>query len=234
MTSTSNVQARPSGLVTGAFIGAGAATALAGAVLAFGVQPATDISDDMWRYPWSSGGAFVAFSIFSAAIHGLVIAGLVAFRRSGVAGRSRAATVGVALAIAGTALLAVGELASIPIRDAKVDDTGAAIVGALFGVAGIASMVGFLLTGRATLRAGVWHGWRRFTPLAVGISLIAMTVVTMPFPTALHGMVGVYGLCLLAMAIALHTEPTPAIDPGLVTAGIPGVEPGTGMSTSVR
>jgi hypothetical protein len=36
-----------------------------------------------------------------------------------------------------------------------------------------------------------------------------MTVVTTPFPKALHGMVGGYGLCLLAMAIALYTDPTP-------------------------
>jgi hypothetical protein len=225
MVPTTNVQARSTGPATVAFIGAGAATAIAGAVLLFGLQPATDLSDDMWRYPWSSSAAFVAFSIFSAAIHGLVVTGLVAFGRSGAAGRSRAATSGVALAIAGTALLLVGELASIPIRDADVDDTGAMIVGAIFGVASIASTVGFLLAGRATLRAGVWHGWRRFTPLATGLWLVVLTPLGLAAPTLLHGGVGVYGLCLLAMAIALHTEPTPAVDSDPVAAGIPGVEP---------
>jgi hypothetical protein len=193
------------------FMVAGAATAVAGAVLFFGMQPSTDLSDDMWRYPWESSGAFVAFSLFSAALHALVAVGIVAFGRSGAAGRSRAATRGVALAVAGAALLLVGELASIPIRDAETSDTSAGIVGGgVFGVAGTLSTIGFLVLGWATLRAGVWHDWRRYTPLATGIWLIAMSVVTTPFPTALHGMVGVYGLCLLGMAAALYTDPAPA------------------------
>lgn len=197
------------------FMGAGAATAVAGAVLLFGIQPSTDLSDDMWRYPWSSSGAFVAFSVFSAALHALVAVGILAFGRSGAAGRSRAATSGVALAVAGTALLLVGELVSIPIREAEIDDTSAAIVGAVFGIASILSAIGFLVLGRATLRAGVWHDWRRYTPLVAGIWTSVITVFGLPFPKALHGMVGVYGLCLLAMAIALYTDPVPAGSPGV-------------------
>jgi hypothetical protein len=193
------------------FIGAAAATAIAGAVLQFGLQPATDLSDDMWRYPWSDSGAFVAFSLFSALLHALVIVGLIAFGRSGAAGRSRAASSGVALAVAGTALLLVGELASIPIRNAGIDDTSAAIVGAIFGLASIASTIGFLVTGRATLRAGVWRDWRRFTPLAVGIWLTALTLLSLAVPKVLHGGVGLYGLCLLAMATALYTQPAPGM-----------------------
>ena len=163
------------------FTVAAAATAVAGAVLAFGVQPSTDITDDMWRYPWESSGAFVAFSLFSATLHGFVAVGLLAFGRSGAAGRSRAATKRRGARRRGTVLLLVGELASIPIRNAETSDTTAGIVGGgVFGVAGILSTIGFLVLGWATLRADVWHGWRRFTPLAVGISLIAMSVVTVP------------------------------------------------------
>jgi hypothetical protein len=194
---------------------AAAATAVAGAVLQFGLQPAADISDDMWRYPWSSSGAFVAFSVFSATIHGLVAFGVLAFGRSGVAGRSRAATVGVALAVAGTLLLLVGELASIPIRNAQVSDTSAGIVGGVFGLASILSAVGFLLAGRATLRAGVWHDWRRFTPLVTGIWTSALVVIAPALTKALHGGVGLYGVCLLAMAIALYTEPHAQRNPKL-------------------
>jgi hypothetical protein len=194
---------------------AAAATAVAGAVLQFGLQPAADISDDMWRYPWSSSGAFVAFSVVSATIHGLVAFGVLAFGRSGVAGRSRAATVGVALAVAGTLLLLVGELASIPIRNAEVSDTSAGIVGGVFGLASILSAVGFLLAGRATLRAGVWHDWRRFTPLVTGIWTSALVVIAPALTKALHGGVGLYGVCLLAMAIALYTEPHTQRDPKL-------------------
>ena len=211
MVPASNVQARLKSPATVAFIAAGAGIAVAGAVLAFGIQPNTDISVDMWRYPWSSSGAFVAFSVFTAALHSLIIVGLVAFGRSGAAGRSRAATRGVALAVAGTALLVVGELASIPIRDAKVDDTSAAIVGGVFGLASIALMVGFLVAGRATLRAGRWHGWRRFTPLATGLWLVVLIPVSTAAPTLLHGGVGVYGACLLAMAVALYTDTAPAV-----------------------
>jgi hypothetical protein len=194
------------------FMVAGAATAVAGAVLFFGMQPATELSDEMWRYPWESSGAFVAFSIFSAFLHALVAVGIMAFGRSGAGGRSRATTTGVGLTVAGTALLLAGELLSIPIRDAQVADTSATVVGAVFGVGGTLSLIGFLLLGRATLRAGVWSGWRRFTPLATGVWLIVMTVLGAR--TLLHGMVGVYGLCLLAIAVALYTGPTPAADGG--------------------
>lgn len=204
------------------FMVAAAATAVAGAVLAFGVQPSTDISDDMWRYPWESSGAFVAFSLLSATLHGFVAIGLLAFGRSGAAGRSRASRIGVALVVAGTIGLLVGELASIPIRNAETSDTSAGIVGGgIFGLAGALSTIGFLVLGWATLRADVWHDWRRFTPLAVGMSLVAMTVVTAAFPTALHGMVGVYGLCLLAMSAALYTDPTPAPGPGAAATRVP-------------
>jgi hypothetical protein len=190
------------------FMVAGAATAVAGAVLFFGMQPATDLSDEMWRYPWESSSAFVAFSLFSASLHALVAIGIVAFGRSGAAGRSRAASRGVALAVAGTALLLVSELMSILIRDARTDDLSATIVGAAFGVGGILSLIGFLVLGRATLRAGVWHDWRRFTPLATGVWLCVMAVLARP--TVLHGMVGVYGLSLLTIAVALYTDPTPS------------------------
>jgi hypothetical protein len=211
MVTSNDSQIRRTRRAATAFICAAAATAVAGAVLQFGLQPATELSDDMWRYPWSSSGAFVAFSLFSALLHGLVIVGLVAFGRSGAAGRSRAAYSGVALAVTGTALLLVGELASIPIRNAETDDTSAGIVGAIFGLASIASTVGFLVIGRTTLRAGVWHDWRRFTPLATGIWLAALTPLSLAAPQALHGGVGLYGLCLLAMATALYTYPAPNI-----------------------
>jgi hypothetical protein len=208
MAPTNNAQIRRIRTAAAAFIGGAAATAVAGAVVQFGVQPSTDISDDMWRYPWSSSGAFVAFSLFSAVLHGLVAVGVLAFGRSGAAGRSRAATGGVALAVTGTVLLLAGELASIPIRQAEFDASSAGIVGAVFGLASILSAIGFLLTGWATLRSGVWHDWRRFTPLVTGIWTTAL--VGLAFTKALPGSVGIYGVCLLAMAIALYTDAHPA------------------------
>lgn len=205
MDPTEDIHIRQTRQAAVAFIVAAAATAVAGAVLLFGLQPRTDLSEEVWRYPWESSGAFVVFSIFSAGLHALVAAGVVAFGRSGAAGRSRLATWGVKLAVAGTTLLLAGELLSIAVRNAASNDTSATIVGAVFGVAGTLSTVGFLVLGWATLRADVWQGWRRFTPLAPGVWLTAMAFLATP--TRLHGMVGVYGLCLLAMAVALYTDP---------------------------
>src|SRR5204863_3000530 len=111
----------------------------------------TDISDEMWRYPWSNSGAFVAVSLLYIVFHLLVVVGLLTFGRSGVSGTNRAARTGVGLAVAGTLLLAIGEGSSSPIRNAALDDTSAQIVGAVFGFGVLVSAVGFLVTGWTTL-----------------------------------------------------------------------------------
>ena len=182
------------------------ATTLGGIVVQGIVQPATTVSDHRWSYPWSSG-ALVPISILWAFLHVLVFVGVLGFARSGVAGHSRSARLGTGLALAGTALLFVGELASIPIRDQHTDDTGAVIVGGIFAVAVLLTAVGFLAAGVAALRARLWQSWRRFTPLAAGIvsgALVGVNV-TKALPTG----VAIYGLCLLALGVALYTQPTP-------------------------
>ena len=79
------------------------------------IQPATTVPDDRWSYPWSSA-ALVPVSLLYTALHVLVFLGLLGFARSGVTGTGRGARLGPALALAGTAVLGAGELASIPIR----------------------------------------------------------------------------------------------------------------------
>jgi hypothetical protein len=190
---------------------AGAAlSAISGAVVQGAVQPSTTVPDTMWRYPWSSG-AFVLVSVVYAAMHILVIVGLIGLRRSGMAGPTRAASAGLVVAVTGTALLFVGELASIPIRHDRTDDTAAAIVGAVFGIAVVLSAVGFLITGRATIQAGLWNDWRRFTPLATGLWTTALVGISLT--KALPTGVGIYGLCLLALFVALYTRPVPSALP---------------------
>jgi hypothetical protein len=183
------------------------ATAIGGLVVQTVVEPATTVSDGMWSYPFSSA-ALVPMSILGAILHVLVFIAVLGFARSGLAGASRGAHIGLFLALAGTALLFVGELASIPVRDQRVDDTGAAIVGAIFGIGGLLSAIGFIATGVATARAGLWRGWRRFTPLAAGISTGA--VFAFQLVDALDAGIAVYGLCLLAFGIALYTQPVPS------------------------
>jgi hypothetical protein len=192
-----------------------AAVGIAGAVLSvisaaivqLAVQPSTTVLDTRWSYPWSSD-ALVPVSLAYAALHAFVIVGLLGFSRSGLAGPSRTARVGLAVAVAGTALLLVGELASIPIRTARTDDTGAVIVGSIFGVAVALSAIGFLLAGRATMRAGLWEDWRRFTPLVTGLWMVVLVGVS--FTKALPTGVGIYGLCLLVLFVALYTRPVPS------------------------
>jgi hypothetical protein len=171
------------------------------------VVPSTTVSDDLWSYPWSSD-ALVPVSLLWALAHLLTLAGLVGFRRSGLAGQRRTARAGLALAVAGAALLVACELASLPFRDQQLDATGPAIVGGLFGIATLLSAIGLLMAGKATLQAGLWDGWRRFTPLITGVwSLI---LVGLAPTTALPIGVGVYGVCLFLLGIALSTRPVPA------------------------
>ncbi len=205
MTTVSTLSARRTNPAIVGFMAGSALIALAGAALALALQPTTSLSDDFWRYPFSSSGAFVAFSVVSTVLYGLVATGLVAFGRSGAAGHSRTATMGVASAVAGTVLFLVGQVASIFIRDARVDDTDAQIVIVCFALGSLVSMIGFLLAGRATARAGIWSGWRRFAPLATGLWLVILNVLPVAVPALLNAGVGIYGLCLLAVAVALYT-----------------------------
>jgi len=188
-----------------------AATTLGGIVVQGIVQPATNVSDRRWSYPWSSG-ALVPVSILWASLHVLVFAGVLGFARSGLAGHGRSARLGTTLALVGTALLFVGEIASIPIRDQRTDDTGAVIVGGIFALAILLTAVGFLAAGVATVRARLWQRWRRFTPLTAGVVTIALLGlnVTKALPTG----VAMYGLCLFALGLALYTQPTPESDAG--------------------
>jgi len=191
-----------------AFVAGAALTTISAAAVQLVVIPASDVSDEMWSYPWTSG-ALVAVSLLYAVFHLLIAIGLVGFGRSGVAGRSQMARVGVATAVVGTALLLVAELASIPIRDVAMDDTAAGVVGALFGLGTLLSAVGLLIAGKATLSASLWEGWRRYTPLGAGIVTSALVVVAVTFTNALAGGVALYGLSLLTMALALYTRPLP-------------------------
>lgn len=170
------------------------------------VQASTSVSEDVWSYPWTSE-MFVAISVLWAVSHVLVLVGLLGLRRSGLAGSSRLAGVGLGIAVIGTTLLLAGELAGIPVRDADADSGGVAVVGALFGFGTLLSAIGLLAAARATLQARLWRGWRRFTPLAAG--LWAVVLIGLPATAVLSAGVGIFGLCFLSLGIALYTQPTP-------------------------
>ncbi|GGU13074.1 hypothetical protein [Lentzea flava] len=186
---------------------AGGAATVASAILAVAVvQPSTTVPDTMWSYPWPSD-TFVLVCLVYAVFHALVLVGVLGFARSGAAGTGRAARAGGLLAVAGTAVLFIAELASILYRTEPLSATGPSIVGAIFGLGTVLTALGILMTGVTTLRAGVWQDWRRYVPLVTGVW--SALLVGLAATSALAIGVGVYGLCILALGVALRT-PAPA------------------------
>jgi hypothetical protein len=175
----------------------------AGAVTTQIIQASTSVSDQLWRYPWSSRTAVIAWAVFGA-MEALVLTGVLAWQRSGVAGSGRAARVGLPLAAVGTALIVVGHFASIPVRNQTIHETGAQLVGGIFGAGTVLSAVGLVLAGWATLRAGVWQDWRRFVPLTIGV--VTFALIGLQFTKALPTGVAVYSLGFAALGLALMQE----------------------------
>jgi len=184
----------------------GAACALGGLVLAAGAiatqiaQASTSVSDELWRYPWSSRTAVIAWAIFGTA-EALVLVGVLAWRRSGVAGSSRAARIGLPLAAIGTLLIVAGHFASMPLRNQTIHDTGAQLVSGIFAAGTVLSAAGLLLAGWATLRADIWQDWRRFVPLGIGV--VTAALIGVQFTKALPTAVAVYSLGFAALGLGL-------------------------------
>ncbi|GAB2656082.1 hypothetical protein [Kribbella swartbergensis] len=181
-----------------------ALTALSGVLVAAVVQPASDVSDEQWSYPWSSA-ALVPVSSLYAVFHLLVFAGMLGFARTV---STRAARIGTALALVGTFVFFVAELATIPFADQRMDDTGPQIVGAVFGLGVALTAVGLIVAGVSVLRSADWHGWRRYAPLAAGLWSLVMIAVS--FTGALAAGVAVYGASLFVLYWAVYTRPTEA------------------------
>ena len=129
--------------------------------------------------------------------HVLLMAGLVGLAQSHAAGRGWVATVGLSLSQLGFAVLVIAEASWL---------FSAGLTEALFGLATLALLIGLTLTGVAVISARRWTGWRRFTPLACGVFLVAVL-----FSFALPGYasnyaIGLWGVCWLLFGFALRTE----------------------------
>jgi hypothetical protein len=185
---------------------AGALLTAAGGVIGQVVQASTEVSDDLFRYPWETDPFILAMAVLAVAF-GLVFVGLVGLQRSGLAGASPPARIGLGLALAGAALFVVAHLASIPVREQEVDDTGAGLVGGLFALATVLTGIGLTAAGWAAARARLWEGWRRFTPLACGIW--ALLLVGLVFTSVMPLAIAVFAALLLAIGAGLLTRPTP-------------------------
>ncbi|MFF0269783.1 hypothetical protein [Kribbella sp. NPDC004536] len=182
--------------ITG-LIGA-AVTTLTGVGVEAVVKPASTISDKLWSYPWSAD-AIVPVSIVYAVLHLLVFCGMLALFRSLT---TRAGRVGAAIAGAGTLVLLLAEVASIPIADQRLSDTGPKVVGGFFGLGVALTAVGLLVAGVVVLRS--WSGWQRYTALVAGVWAVAMIGVSVT--SALPLGVAIYGITLCILFTALLTR----------------------------
>ena len=92
--------------------------------------------------------------------HLLVLIGVFGFARSGVAGNSWLAKIGLGLALLASFAFIPAEMA-IQIRYALGE--------MLLGICAPLQGIGMVLAGIAVLRTGYWQGWPRFIPLLCGL-----------------------------------------------------------------
>jgi hypothetical protein len=182
---------------------AGALLTIAGALLSAIVQASGSVPDDLVRYPFSHD-AFRPFTVFAAACHLVMLAGIVYLARGGLGGHTRTGRIGLGCVIAGLALLFVCEWAQLPFADEHTSRTGPSIVGAGFGLATLLLAGGMIAVGVATLRQPNRGSWRRYTPLICG--LLSLVVIPIQFTSALW--LGIIVLCLgyVVLGVAASSE----------------------------
>lgn len=173
-----------------------------GAIITAVYRNASRISDEQLSYPWD-GATAIATSLIWGITQVLIVVGLMAFARSGAA-PTKVGRVGVRLAVAGAVLYVIAHALSLLAYDAALDDPISIVVLSCFGVGTVFTAVGLIMAGTAALRSGVWSGWRRYTPLVLGVWMVAM--MPLQFTAALPIAVGVYAAVTMAFGLALLVE----------------------------
>jgi hypothetical protein len=194
--------------VAGRACASGAALGVAVAVATQVVQESTDVPKDQWSYPWWNGVS-ISFWLVAALAHALIAVGVIGLLLSGAAGSTRVARLGLTVALGGAVLIVAGHLASIPIRKETTHDTWPQIIGGAFGIGTILVAIGLLLAGWTTLQERNWDDWRRFTPLAAGAWAVAL--IPLQLTSVVPSALAVYGLCFVAIGMALGSTPTSCV-----------------------
>ena len=158
--------------------------------------------DDRLSYPWS-GATAVTTSVVWGLAQLLLTLGLVAFARSDALS-GRAGRRGAWVAVAGSALYVVAHAVSIPLHDAELSDGGAMVALTLFGVGTLLTAVGMVVAGLDVRRTGLWRGWHRVVPLALGVWMIVM--MPLQFTPLLVVAVGLYAALAIAFGVAMVEE----------------------------
>jgi predicted membrane channel-forming protein YqfA (hemolysin III family) len=187
----------------GTFLIAGALLTIAGAVLSAIVQGSSSVPDDLVRYPFSHD-AFLPFTVFAAACHLLMLAGIVYLARGGLAGDSRTGRIGLGCVIAGLALLFVCEWPQLPFANQHTSSVGPSILDGGFGLATLLLAGGMIAVGVATLRTPSLGSWRQYAPLICG--LLSLIVIPIQFTSALWVGITVFCLGYVLLGVAAISE----------------------------
>jgi hypothetical protein len=178
------------------------------------------VAEELVSYPFTTVGFYIAQGWFFVHHLGLVLT-LVALARSGAVGKGRLGRGGAWMAVIGMVGLTFSELLAMRYADWSNDMANAGLMGTSYGISVTLIGLGMLAAGIGVLRAGAWHGWRRWTPLAIGIATFA--VVT---PGMFGGFVmarlaiGFWLLLFAALGWSLYVESQrfiPAPPPRLAT-----------------
>jgi hypothetical protein len=179
------------------------------------------VAGELVSYPFTTVGFYIAQGWFFVHHFGLVLV-LAALALSGAVGHGRFVRGGAWTAVNGMVSLTFSELLAMRYADWHNDTANAGLMGTAYGISVTVIGLGMLAAGIGVLRAGVWHGWRRWTPLAIGIATFA--VVT---PGMFGGFViarlaiGSWLLLLAALGWSLYVESrrfTPPLPPRLATS----------------
>lgn len=170
-----------------------------GALISAAHRGLSTVSDERLSFPWE-GATAVTTSVIWGVTQVLFVVGLVAFVRSGAA-PTRAGRIGGGAAILGASLFVPAHVLSVVGRDALMDDAIAVVVVGLFAAGTVLQALGLLVCGGVTLRARVWSGWARWTPLAIGVTMLVL--MGLQFTPLLAVAVGVYSAAVIALGLAM-------------------------------
>lgn len=136
----------------------------------------------------------LAWNVPSAVAGLLMVGTVVGLWRSGAAGRGGLVRAGLAVVAAGWVAMALAQVVAV-VRGEEIT--------AIYVVATVLHFVGMAPVGVAALRAGVWTGWRRWTPLLCAAYLVvASPLFGAPGALGLLGVAG-WGVCWLVLGVAL-------------------------------
>ncbi len=192
---------------------AAAITGVASAVLMLAWPE--QVAPGVVHYPFSLS-AFYVIQTWFCVHHLIMVVALVGLGRSGAVGSSRLGRFGAWLAAAGMVGLSGAEIFAMRFAETSFDAANQGVMGAAYAISGNLIGLGTVLAGIAVLRAKVWTGWWRWTPLLIGLwhFLVLTPSLFMGFVAARFGigswivLFGALGLGLLREARRLP-EPAP-------------------------